>query len=111
MKKLYRSRTNKMIAGVCGGIGKYLAIDATLIRLGFVVLTFMSGFGILLYLVLWIIVPLEGASTANLSRNHLNQVGGEMKEKAEEVVGEIKKTVEGFKKKKDNDSAPKPPTA
>ena len=110
-KKLYRSRTNKMIAGVCGGIGKYLNTDPTIIRLGFVVISFMSGVGVILYLALWIIVPLEGEAAANLDREHLNQVGGEMKAKAEEVVGEIKKTVEGLKKKKDvtddNDSPPR----
>ena len=39
MKKLYRSETNKMIAGVCGGIAEYFDIDATLVRLGFAVFT------------------------------------------------------------------------
>jgi len=46
-----------MIAGVCGGIAEYLNVDPTLIRLGFVLLTFASGTGILLYLVMAIIVP------------------------------------------------------
>jgi len=48
---------NRMIAGVCGGIAEYLNVDPTLVRLGFVLLTFASGTGILLYLVMAIIVP------------------------------------------------------
>jgi len=46
-----------MIAGVCGGLAEYLNVDPTLIRLGFVLLTFASGTGILLYLVMAIVVP------------------------------------------------------
>jgi phage shock protein C len=42
-KKLYRSRSERMIAGVCGGMGKYLGIDATVIRLLFVLLTIFTG--------------------------------------------------------------------
>jgi len=56
-RRLYRSNANRMIAGVCGGIAEYLNVDPTLIRLGFVLLTFASGTGILLYLVMAIIVP------------------------------------------------------
>lgn len=59
-KKLYRSRTDKMVAGVCGGLGKYLSIDPTLIRLIFALLVFFGvGSGLLVYLVLMIVVPLE----------------------------------------------------
>ena len=58
-KKLYRSRTNKMIAGVCAGLGDFLGLDPTLIRLGMVALVLAGGFGGLAYIVAWIIVPLE----------------------------------------------------
>ncbi|OGL88435.1 hypothetical protein A3I42_04125 [Candidatus Uhrbacteria bacterium RIFCSPLOWO2_02_FULL_49_11] len=101
MKKLYRSRNNKMIAGVCGGLAVYLNIDPTIVRLAFVLLALFQGFGVLAYLVLWVIVPLEGAADANLDRAHFTQVGAEMKEKAETVVHEIKKTVEEMKSKPD----------
>jgi phage shock protein C len=66
-KKLYRSRTDKMVAGVCGGLGKYLGFDPTLIRLIFALLVFFGvGSGLLIYLILMIIVPEEpeGAPTA-----------------------------------------------
>ena len=57
-KKLFRSRKNRMIAGVCGGIGEYLEIDPTVIRLIWVLLVFLSfGAAILAYIVAWIIVP------------------------------------------------------
>jgi phage shock protein PspC (stress-responsive transcriptional regulator) len=62
-KKLYRSRTNTMIAGVCGGIGEYLNIDATLVRIAFVVFSLFGGCGILLYFIMAIIVPLAPEQT------------------------------------------------
>lgn len=57
-QKLMRSRSDKMIGGVAGGIGHYLAIDPVIVRLGFVALVF-SGIGLLLYPLLWIIMPVE----------------------------------------------------
>jgi phage shock protein C len=60
MKELKRSRTNRMVAGVCGGIGEYFEIDPNVIRLIWVVLTVLtSGAGILIYLLAWLIIPEE----------------------------------------------------
>ena len=56
-KKLLRSRKNRVIAGVCGGIGEYLGIDPTVVRLLWVVFTLMAGVGILAYIIAWIIIP------------------------------------------------------
>lgn len=56
MKKLVRSRTNRMICGVCGGIGEYLNVDATIIRLLAVILGF-SGTGLFVYIAAAIIIP------------------------------------------------------
>ena len=56
-KQLYRSNTNSMIAGVCGGLGEYFNVDPTLIRLAAVVLFFAGAVGLLAYLIAWIIVP------------------------------------------------------
>ncbi len=60
MKKLRRSK-NKMIAGVCGGIGEYLGIDPTIVRVGYVILSLVSAAfpGILVYIILWIVIPEE----------------------------------------------------
>ena len=58
MKKLYRSETNSMLAGVCGGLGDYFGVDATLIRLGWVLISLM-GPGLIAYIIAAIIVPKE----------------------------------------------------
>jgi phage shock protein C len=55
-RKLYRSRTDRKLAGVCGGLAQYFNIDATLIRVLFVVLALLGGSGIVIYLLMWIIV-------------------------------------------------------
>jgi phage shock protein C len=56
-KKLYRSRTNKMIFGVCGGIAEYFNVDPTIVRLLWVVLTFAKFLGLIAYIVCAIVVP------------------------------------------------------
>lgn len=58
--RLERSNTNRVIAGVCGGIAEYLAVDVTLVRLAFVLLAFVGGIGLLAYIVLLILMPLPG---------------------------------------------------
>ncbi|NPV43927.1 MAG: PspC domain-containing protein [Firmicutes bacterium] len=59
-KRLYRSLTNKMIGGVCGGIAEYFDADPTLIRLATALIIIMTGFipGLLFYIIAWIIMPL-----------------------------------------------------
>ncbi|MCX6150019.1 MAG: PspC domain-containing protein [Ignavibacteriales bacterium] len=61
-KKLYRSRTDKMLGGVCGGLGEYFEFDPVLIRVMFVAATFLSGIGVIAYFLLWVIVPFEYTS-------------------------------------------------
>lgn len=58
-KRLYRSRTERMIGGVCGGLGEYFNIDPTLVRLLFVVFALTGGSGLLAYLIFLIVVPEE----------------------------------------------------
>jgi phage shock protein C len=58
-KRLQRSRTERMIAGVCGGVAEYFDVDPTLVRLIWVAITVMAGAGILLYLIMWVVMPLE----------------------------------------------------
>jgi phage shock protein PspC (stress-responsive transcriptional regulator) len=58
IKKLYRSRDNKMVGGVCAGLAKYFELDPTLVRLGMAVLMVLGG-GILIYIIAWVIVPEE----------------------------------------------------
>jgi phage shock protein C len=56
-RRLYRSRTEKMLGGVCAGLGELLDIDPTIVRLVFVLLTIWGGAGAIIYLVLWLIAP------------------------------------------------------
>jgi phage shock protein C len=56
-RKLYRSKTNRQLAGVCGGLAEYFNLDATLIRVLFVLLAVLGGSGVVLYVAMWIIVP------------------------------------------------------
>ena len=58
-KKLYRSRNDKMVSGVCAGIANYLNIDPTLVRLAWVVLGFMGGSGLLAYIIASIVIPVD----------------------------------------------------
>jgi phage shock protein C len=58
-KRLQRSRTEKMIGGVCGGFAEYFSVDPTLVRVIWVAMTLVVGVGILLYLILWLVMPLE----------------------------------------------------
>ena len=58
-KKLYRSRTDKKICGVCGGLAKYLNIDATIIRLILVLAVIFAGVGALAYLIAALVIPEE----------------------------------------------------
>jgi phage shock protein C len=57
--KLYRSRSDRWLAGVCGGIGDYFNTDPTVIRVIFVLGALILGGGLLIYLILWLIIPLE----------------------------------------------------
>ena len=64
-RKLYRSRNERMIAGVCGGLGEYFNIDPTLIRILFVFLALAGGPGLVAYIVLLVVVPEEPLSSEN----------------------------------------------
>lgn len=56
-KKLYRSNRNKMLCGVCGGVGEFFGIDPTFVRLGWVLFCALAGSGLLAYIIAAIIIP------------------------------------------------------
>ena len=58
-KKLYRSRTDKKICGVCGGLAKYLGVDTTIVRLILVLCVLFAGVGLLAYLIAALVIPEE----------------------------------------------------
>ena len=56
-RMLYRSRSDRKLAGVCGGLAAFFSLDPTLIRVLFVILTLAGGSGIVIYVAIWIMVP------------------------------------------------------
>jgi phage shock protein C len=58
-KRLYRSRTDRKIAGICGGLGAYFNVDPVFFRLLWVLLAIAGGTGLLAYLICWLVIPLE----------------------------------------------------
>jgi len=67
-RRLTRSSSDKVLTGLAGGIGRYLGVDPVVIRIAFVVLTFVGGTGILLYLAGWLLIPEEGAEQSIASQ-------------------------------------------
>lgn len=57
MKRFYRSSKDKIIGGVCGGLGEYFDVDPLIVRLVFAVLFFGYGTGLLAYIIIWILAP------------------------------------------------------
>lgn len=74
--RLRRSRDDKVIAGVCGGLGKYFGVEAIWFRLAFVVLAIGGGSGILIYLVSWLVIPPQGADEVLTNREGGNTTDG-----------------------------------
>ncbi len=85
--KLYRSTTDKMLGGVAGGLAEYFNIDATIVRVLFIVVTLLGGGGILAYIILWIVVPEKpyqipkmpdsGSGDENKDKNNLKSESNE----------------------------------
>ena len=74
-KRLYRSELNKVVGGVCGGLGDYLGIDPVFIRIFFVLWTVLGELGVLAYLILWVVMPTQSAAEAgaSLSRDNVGE--------------------------------------
>jgi len=116
-KRLYRDVDSRMLGGVCAGIAAYLKTDPVWIRLIFVVLTLFSGIGILIYLIMWIVVP-EARTTAeklemkgrrvnisNIEKSIQDEVE-HLKDKINDLTDEAKNT---FKKKSKDVNTPRDP--
>ena len=91
-KRLYRSRSDRMIWGVCGGLAKYFGIDPTIVRVIAVLSIFVTGLGILAYVILAIVVPLEDSKAVEL-KDTIKENVKEIKETASELEREIKATL------------------
>lgn len=93
-KKLYRSKKNRIIGGICGGIAEYFDIDPVLIRIIAVLTIFANGIGIIAYIIAWIIIP-QNPEPEQVSKK---EKGG-LREKAEEIAQNIG---EEIRKESDN---------
>jgi len=97
MKSLARSKTDRVIAGVCGGLGEYFDVDPVIIRLIFVVITVLGGAGILAYIIMWIIVPESGQkSYAESIKKDIDDKNNNKTEKSqtgEKIAKEVKEAV------------------
>jgi len=89
-KRLTRSTTDKILAGVCGGLGAYFELDATIFRIIFVLATLFGGFGLILYIILALLIPADTAvdKTVNLRRG-VEEIGGVVQKGAERLKQEV----------------------
>lgn len=92
-KRLIRSRSDSMVGGVCGGLGAYLGIDSTIVRLFFVLLAFAEGIGFILYFILWVVVPREGRVEGTTLEENVRAGAEEIAERAREMGEELQKGV------------------
>ena len=100
--KLARSQTDRMVSGVCGGLGAYLGIEAVWVRLFFVLITVVpNGFGLLVYLILWIIMPEAGRENMTASQTAQANVE-EMAGKAQELAQNMGQAVRGVPNRQAN---------
>jgi phage shock protein C len=88
-KSLFRSSQNRIIAGVCGGLGHYFDIDPTILRIVFVLMAIFGGSGILVYIILWLVIPSE-VSNQVLSQDHIKENAKDMRQKAESFAHDIR---------------------
>ncbi|MBN1877589.1 MAG: PspC domain-containing protein [Anaerolineae bacterium] len=85
----YRSSTDRMIGGVCGGLADYLHIDATFIRLFFILLALGNGMGVTIYLILWLIMPDESRAGSTIQQNVRAGIG-EMTARAGDIGHDLR---------------------
>lgn len=95
IKLLYRSESDRILGGVCGGIGEYLDIDSNMIRLFWILIVMFGGSGIFVYILLWIFLPTESKAKEKYNaektvKENLNEI----KDKATEVAKDVKDSIE-----------------
>ncbi len=83
-KRLYRSKTDRQISGVCGGLAQYFGVDATLVRLVFLLMLIFGGSGFIIYIIMAIVVPEEG-STARTPDEVIHANTQELADKARDL--------------------------
>ncbi len=94
-KILYRSESDRILGGICGGIGEYLDIDPNMVRLFWVLIVLFGGSGIFVYILLWIFLPTESKAKGKYKAEEtVKQNLTEIKDKASEVAKDVKDSIE-----------------
>ena len=83
-KRLYRNDSDKVLGGVCSGLGDFLGIDPVFIRIFFILWTVLGELSVLVYILLWIVIPLRSASGAEESFE-INDVGARFNQMGREI--------------------------
>lgn len=86
---LSRSLSNKILGGVAGGLGQYFDVDPNIVRLIFVILALLKGAGIVIYLILWVLLPSQKSIESKTNENIKENVD-EIKEKAKKIAEDLK---------------------
>ena len=106
-KRLYRSRNQRMIWGVCGGLAQYFNIDPTIIRLIFILAIPLGGIGIIAYIILSLVVPLENTQTTE-PKDTIKENVQEIKETAEAIGKDLQSTFSTKERNKDSSENNRP---
>ena len=106
-KRLYRSRNQRMIWGVCGGLAQYFNIDPTIIRLIFILAIPLGGIGIIAYIILSLVVPLENTQTTE-PKDTIKENVQEIKETAEAIGKDLQSTFSTKERNKDSSDNNRP---
>ena len=83
-KRLYRSESNQVLGGVCAGLGEFLGINPVFIRVFFIVWTILGEFSVLIYILLWIIIPRE-SSINTTEKFEINDLGARFRQMGSEI--------------------------
>jgi phage shock protein PspC (stress-responsive transcriptional regulator) len=107
MARLARLKNDKMLGGVCGGLGEYFNVDSVVVRLIFVAVTLLGGAGVLVYIILWIVVPEEGGASyaekihQGVEEKEKSKKEKQLKKTGEDIAEEIKKSAKSLKNHRD----------
>lgn len=88
-KRIVRSRVDRIIGGVAGGLATHFGVDPLYVRLGFLILSFLNGIGVLLYALLWLLLPNEDSLVSD-TRTQVRENVDEMRSAAENLVDRVR---------------------
>lgn len=88
-QRMTRSQSERIVGGIAGGLATYIKIDPLIVRLAFMLLALINGFGAILYLVLWLLMPIEG-SQATDTRDQVRENVGDMQDTTQRLAEQVR---------------------